>query len=190
MRDQRGNGARAEAARSATRDDAPATSKRGPKRERTANCIEMHDSTALVDSVDYGLLRDLVGFWIRRAEVKVLRSFAAHLGRIGVTPTEVAALILMGSNKRMSQIALAEALGTDQSTVVNLLAALERRGLISRSRDLHDRRYQLLSLTVEGRATLRRSKSALARHNDAMQARLSAAERTALMHALRRFVEA
>ena len=190
MRDQRCSGARAEGgARSATRDDARGTSKRGAKRER-ANSGEVRGSTALVESVDYEVLRDLVGFWIRRAEVKVLRSFGAHLGRIGVTPTEVAALILMGSNKRMSQISLAEALGTDQSTVVNLLSGLERRELISRTRDLHDRRYHVLSLTAAGRTTLRRSKAALARHNDAMQAGLSAAERATLIDALRRFVEA
>jgi DNA-binding MarR family transcriptional regulator len=191
MRDQRCNGPRAEGgARSATRDNARGTSRRGTKRERAANSTEVRGSTALVESVDYEVLRDLVGFWIRRAEVKVLRSLAVHLGRIGVTPTEVAALILMGSNKRMSQIALAEALGTDQSTVVNLLSGLERRELISRTRDLQDRRYHVLSLTAGGRATLRRSKAALARHNAALQTGLSAAERASLIHALRRFVEA
>jgi DNA-binding MarR family transcriptional regulator len=151
---------------------------------------DLPDRAAVAESADYDVLESLIGFWIRRAQVKVLRSFAHHLEAYGVTPTEVAALILMSANRGLSQTALASALGTDQSTVVNLLFGLERRSFISRSRDAQDRRYHVLSLTTEGRGALRRIKSALTRHNRALQAGLSEQEQVTLMASLRRFVEA
>lgn len=148
------------------------------------------ESNGLAAAADYDLLVDLVGFWIRRAQVKVLRSFERHVGEYKLTPTEVAALILMGANEGLSQIALAAALNADQSTVVNMLVSLERRKMISRIRLPKDRRYQVLSLTPAGRESLRRIKSALARHNESLQQKLSAKERKALLVLLRRFVEA
>jgi DNA-binding MarR family transcriptional regulator len=144
---------------------------------------------ALAEGTDYCVLETLVGFWVRRAEVKVLRSFALHLAAYEITPTEVAALILIGANRGLSQTALAGALGTDQSTVVNLLSGLERRCLISRIRDAQDRRYHVLSLTPEGRNAARRIKSALARHTRALQQGLTELEKDSLMASLRRFVE-
>lgn len=148
------------------------------------------ESNGLAAAADYDLLVDLVGFWIRRAQVKVLRSFERHVGEYKVTPTEVAALILMGANEGLSQIALAAALNADQSTVVNMLVNLERHKMISRIRLPKDRRYQVLSLTPAGRESLRSIKSALARHNESLQQKLSAKERKALLVLLRRFVEA
>ncbi len=106
-----------------------------------------------------------------------------------MTPKEVAALILIEANGRLSQIALANALATDQSTVVNMLVALERRGYVSRIRLPEDRRYQVLSVTTEGRGALRRIRSALSRHNRTMQAAMTTTEREALIRSLRRFVE-
>jgi len=163
-----------------------------PVPRKAAKRVPARSSEAggLAASADYDVLVDLVGFWIRRAQVKVLRSFERHLGEYKVTPTEVAALILMGANEGLSQIALAAALDADQSTVVNLLVNLERRGMISRIRLPKDRRYQVLSLTTMGRQSLRGIKTALARHDRSLQQPLSAPEKKALLALLRRFVAA
>ena len=152
----------------------------------TAGCTELG---ALAATADYDVLVDLVGFWIRRAQVKVLRSFARHLEGHGLSPTEVAALILMSSNDGLSQIALASALDADQSTVVNMLLALEQRNMVSRIRHPKDRRYQVLSLTTDGSKTVERVKSDLKRHNQSLQEKLSPAERKTLLALLKRFVE-
>jgi DNA-binding MarR family transcriptional regulator len=143
----------------------------------------------LAVTANYDVLYELLGFWIRRAQVKVLRSFARHLEQYELSPTEVAALILMGANEGLSQIALASALDADQSTVVNMLVSLERRNMMSRVRLPKDRRYQVLSLTPAGTETVQRIKSVLAQHNQALQEKLSADERKALLVLLRRFVE-
>ena len=144
---------------------------------------------ALAGTADYDVLPDLLGFWIRRAQVKVLRSFAHHLEAHRFSPTEVAALILMSANEGLSQIALASALDADQSTVVNMLLSLEQRNMISRIRHPRDRRYQVLSLTPDGSKAVQGIKSALNRHDRSLQAKLSPSERKTLLALLRRFVE-
>ena len=189
MSDQR-RSPRARLSATSVRREVRSNPSRARNGQRTPKTCARAGPVALVDTVDYGVLHGLVGFWIRRAEVKVLRSFANHVEPVGMRPTEVAALILVGSNRGLCQIDLAAALATDQSTVVNLLSGLERRNLISRIRDIEDRRYHVLSLTQEGRTTLRRIKAALARHNDAIQAGLSDRDKVTLIAALRQFVEA
>lgn len=136
---------------------------------------------------DYDILETLVGFWVRRAQVRVLQSFERHLGGLGVTPTEVAILILVGANRGLSQIAAAEALGTDQSTVVGLISKLERRHLVSRVRLPADRRIITLGLTAAGEALLREAKTLLGRHDRSLAERLTDAERRQLIELLRKF---
>ena len=163
-----------------------ARTERASKRASSKAIVE---NNALAAAADYDLLVTLVGFWVRRAHVKVLRSFERHLGPYQLTPTEVATLIIVGANDDLSQIQLASALSADQSTVVNLLVGLEQRGMLSRVRLAKDRRYQILSLTQMGRKALKRIKTALAQHNESVQAALSADERKALLALLRRLVQ-
>ena len=172
------------------RESKPARSVAAGLRRREAKPADVHRQPGgLAETADYDVLLDLLGFWIRRAQVKVLRSFAQHLDAYEFSPTEVAALILMSANDGLSQIALASALDADQSTVVNMLLSLEQRNMISRIRHPKDRRYQVLSLTPEGSKAVQSIKSALNRHNQSLQAKLSSTERKTLLALLRRFVE-
>jgi DNA-binding MarR family transcriptional regulator len=181
-RSRTGSGVSAASARTAGNVDLPL------KRAKR-NASNGRDASSLAIATDYDVLVDLLGFWVRRAQVKVLRSFARHLEDLELSPTEVAALILMGANDGLSQIALASALDADQSTLVNMLLSLERRELISRIRLPEDRRYHVLSLTGDGKKTVQKIKRALDRHDRALQDHLSAEERKALLSLLRRFVE-
>jgi DNA-binding MarR family transcriptional regulator len=139
-------------------------------------------------SIDYGVLVSLVGFWIRRANIHVLRSFGRHLGDLDLRPVEVATLIILGSNAGLSQIALAAALGTDQSTLVGLLARLEERKLIDRKRLPADRRFHEVTLTRGGRAMVRSLETRLAEHDAATLRPLAAEERPVLISLLRRLL--
>lgn len=141
------------------------------------------------DDIDYGLLNELVGFWVRRAEVRVMESFRQYLSSWAVSPTEVAILIIVENNPGLSQIELAGALNTDQSTVVNPLEHLETREFIARSRLASDRRYQVLELTESGHDVVKQIKDALLEHHNELTAELSARERRAFMDLLKRFVQ-
>jgi DNA-binding MarR family transcriptional regulator len=137
---------------------------------------------------DYGFLTELVGFWIRRGNNVVLKSFQLHLSGLRLRPVEVATLLILESNTELSQIVLATVLGTDQSTLVGLLANLEQRGVISRRRSGLDRRFQVAKLSKKGHQILEAIKKQLAEHNAALLSALSQSERKTMLMLLKKFV--
>lgn len=89
----------------------------------------------------------------------------------------------------LEQVALAYEEGVDRATLANVLARLEGRGLIARAA-ANDRRVKRVSLTLEGRATLARTKRAAERAHARTIEALPPAERDAFLGALRRLVGA
>jgi len=134
-------------------------------------------SLRLQDGLDYDLLPTLAGFWIRRLQISVLKSYDEHLGDLQIRPVEAAALILLANNKDINQNVLAAALGTDQSTMVGISTRLENREWIERRRLANDRRYQVLNLTAAGRQVAATVKKRLTAHNKNVLKDLSEAER-------------
>jgi DNA-binding MarR family transcriptional regulator len=147
------------------------------------------DSLRPVEGVNYGVLLDLAGFWLRRQQVSVLKSYGNHLGDLHLRPVETAALILLESNKDITQNALANALGTDQSTMVGISTRLEERELIERRRQANDRRYQILNLTPTGRKLATTVKKRLLAHNENILRRLSPNERQSFFDILTKIIE-
>ena len=70
-------------------------------------------------------------------------------------------LAALDSGPRQTQLALAQSLGLDKTTMTSLLDRLEERGLITRCTDRHDRRARIPELTEDGRRV--RAEVALAR---------------------------
>ena len=60
-------------------------------------------------------------------------------------------LSALDSGPRQTQLALAQSLGLDKTTMTSLLDRLEERRLITRSTDNHDRRARIPVLTEDGR---------------------------------------
>ena len=60
-------------------------------------------------------------------------------------------LSALAAGPRQTQLALAQSLGLDKTTMTSLLDRMESRGLITRSIDSHDRRARIPELTAEGR---------------------------------------
>jgi DNA-binding MarR family transcriptional regulator len=54
----------------------------------------------------------------------------------------------------LSQQEIGRRLAVDRSTMVHIIDVLEHRGLVARSRDLHDRRAYAIELTDPGRSLL------------------------------------
>jgi DNA-binding MarR family transcriptional regulator len=59
-------------------------------------------------------------------------------------------LSALASGPRQTQLALAQSLGLDKTTMTSLLDRMEARGLITRCKDSHDRRARIPELTAEG----------------------------------------
>src|SRR2546421_2425885 len=83
------------------------------------------------------------------------RAIAAYEAT-GLSPYHHAVLAVLEEAPPETQAMIAEALGYDPSHLVGLLDELEERGLIERRRDPSDRRRHLVSLTPEGKRTLKR----------------------------------
>ena len=125
-----------------------------------------------------GALPQLLGYRLRLAQQAVFRDFAASVQ--GLSPGRVGLLIFIDANPGVTQSRLAEAAERDRSTMVGVLDQLEARGLIERRRGT-DRRTNGLWLTRAGRALLARALRGIARHEQRISARLSAAERRQLL---------
>ncbi len=139
---------------------------------------------------DLAPLSDRVGFWLRLAQQGAFDAFHRAMSPLGLTPGRLAVLLLLQGGRHIRQAALAEALRIKPPNLAVLLAALEQEGLIRRSEDAQNRRANLLRLTPAGRALLRRAKAVEAAVEEEICAGLDAAERAALVGALRRIAGA
>lgn len=102
----------------------------------------------------FGLLPDLLGYNLRRAQVAVFADFAAAMAGHEITPGQFGVLVLIDANAGLNQRELGEAMGVDRSTVVAVLDRLEKRGLVQRRPVPTDRRSYALHLSPEGAGLL------------------------------------
>ncbi|NUP44408.1 MAG: winged helix DNA-binding protein [Streptomyces sp.] len=103
----------------------------------------------------------------------------------GLTMWGYAVLLRLDAEPLRSQAALAEAIGADKTRIIDVLAGLEERGLISRTPDPADRRVRLLALTAEGRRVRDAAQGAVQEREERLLARyLTPAQRDALLGAL------
>ncbi|CAG6398631.1 MarR family transcriptional regulator [Streptomyces cocklensis] len=103
----------------------------------------------------------------------------------GLTMWAYSVLLRLDDRPLRSQAALAEAIGADKTRIIDVLADLEERGLISRTSDPADRRVRLLALTPEGHRVRTAAQSAIQSREDRLLARhLTPAQRTTFLEAL------
>lgn len=124
-----------------------------------------------------GLLLALVG------QEAMRRLRAAHAA-VELSPRSFQLLGLLHDRGDMSQADLHETMGLDPSALVQLLNPLEERGLVTRRRDVRDRRRHVVSLTVAGGSQLERAASAQRDAEDELFAALDAEQRRQLSELL------
>ena len=134
-----------------------------------------------MNSTDPARLDDLLGYQLRRGQLRAFAAFAELVAQTGLTPMLYGVLATVIARPGEGQRDIAESLGADPSTMVRLIDQLEERGLLRRVTHATDRRTSVPTLTEDGRATplVRASEERFA-------AVLSGAERTQLLHLLRR----
>ena len=136
--------------------------------------------------LNLGTLPDLMGFHLRLAHVAVYRDFTASLAGLDLTQKQCATLQLIEANRGVSQVDLANTLGTDRATMMAMIDRLEQRDLLVRKRSVEDRRRQELYLTEIGNEILTKAKAAIAEHEARFVGRFKPAELKVLVEALRR----
>jgi DNA-binding MarR family transcriptional regulator len=114
-----------------------------------------------------GELSELLGYSLKRAQLKVFEDFLRCVAPLQLTPAQFSVLLLIDRNPGRNQTEIANTLGILRPNFVAMLDGLESRDLCTRIRSTNDRRSHILVLTDKGRAVLARAKKLVAIKHEA-----------------------
>lgn len=100
-----------------------------------------------MDALDLG---DLTGYLIRRSQQAHVAAWQRFVST-EITSVQFGVLNVLRDRPGSSQRELCDDLDLDRSTIADIVARLQRRGLLHRVRDAGDRRRNVLDLTDKGR---------------------------------------
>jgi DNA-binding MarR family transcriptional regulator len=132
------------------------------------------------------LLDDIVGYHLRRAQLRYFAGFAAVMEGLPLTPMLLGALLIVDEHPGVNQSDIAGILGADRSTLVRLVDQLEAQGLVVRKPDPADRRSCIPTLTDAGRSAIAWALPRVAASEEELAGSLSEEERATLLALLRR----
>jgi DNA-binding MarR family transcriptional regulator len=143
------------------------------------------DGAADNAALQMGELSDLLGYSLKRAQLKVFEDFLRCVAPLQLTPAQFSVLLLLDKNPGRNQTEIANTLGILRPNFVSMLDALESRDLCTRMRSTNDRRSHILMLTDKGRAVLTRAKKLVAsKHEARLNELLGPSARVALLDML------
>ncbi|MEP9382002.1 MarR family transcriptional regulator [Nocardioides sp. KR10-350] len=128
-----------------------------------------------------------LGYLIRRAQQRHVAVWQREASA-DISSVQYAALAVLDRLPGASQRELGDELDLDRSTIADLVARLERAGLVERLQDASDRRRKVLRLTARGAAEHVRLRPGVERVQAALVADLDPDERSVLRALLRRVV--
>ena len=144
---------------------------------------------ALTDSVlDLGILPELIGYHLRRAQVHLFADFARTMAEAQMTPGQFGVVSLIGANPGLTQSALARAVGIERSTMVAVIDTLQERGMVERKPSPVDRRSYALVLTGNGENLMERLLPMVRAHERNVARNLSVVEKERLIELLMRLI--
>jgi DNA-binding MarR family transcriptional regulator len=136
-------------------------------------------------ALQLGELSELLGYVLKRAQLKVFEDFLRCVESLQLTPAQFSVLILLEKNPGRNQTEIASTLGILRPNFVAMLDGLESRDLCTRVRSANDRRSHILVLTDKGRAVLQRAKKLVAtKHEARLNELLGPTNRAALLSML------
>ncbi len=140
--------------------------------------------------IELGELSDLLGYTLKRAQLKIFEDFLRCMAPLQLTPAQFSVLLLLDRNPGRNQTEIANTLGILRPNFVAMLDGLESRDLCARVRSVNDRRSHQLVLTDKGKAVLTRAKKLVAsKHEARLNELLGADNRAALVAMLTRIAD-
>jgi DNA-binding MarR family transcriptional regulator len=125
------------------------------------------DAAAEATTLQLGELSELLGYSLKRAQLKVFEDFLRCVAPLQLTPAQFSVMLLLDKNPGRNQTEIANTLGILRPNFVAMLDGLESRDLCARIRSTNDRRSHILVLTDKGRAVLARAKKLVAAKHEA-----------------------
>lgn len=153
-----------------------------PRRRRTRH----EPFNPHVEGVVYGQLDDLIGYAVRRAQIRLYEDFAETLQRWNITTQRFSAMTLVANNPGIKPTELARAMGIARSGVVIILDWLESAGYVLRLGEQADKRTLALELSDLGREVLAEVSQAVLEHDERMTSCFTAKEKEQLKSLLGR----
>jgi DNA-binding MarR family transcriptional regulator len=134
--------------------------------------------------LDQSRLTHLVGYAASRASIELKKSFARHLGPLGLKAVEFSILVLVATNPEVNQKQIGQALDVSAPNMAITLDRMVERGWVERVRSTRDRRAMLIHLTAGGRELVQRAEKIAATMEHSALRMLSSAEQALLIELL------
>src|ERR1700693_3554559 len=151
---------------------------------------EPAEAPAESSALQMGELSELLGYSLKRAQLKIFEDFLRCVAPLQLTPAQFSVLLLLDRNPGRNQTEIANTLGILRPNFVAMLDGLESRDLCARIRSTNDRRSHILVLTEKGRAGLARAKKLVAaKHEARLNQLLGPPNRLALLAMLTKIAE-
>lgn len=93
---------------------------------------------------------EVLGYLLKHATLKLTALADAALEPLGIDSKDFGVIRVLAHREPASQLQVARTLGIDRTTMVAVLDALERKGVVSRRPDPADRRRNVVELTERG----------------------------------------
>jgi MarR family transcriptional regulator for hemolysin len=126
------------------------------------------------------------GFWINGVSRRLLKLHESRLRPLGLGMSHLPVLVALERGGPLSQKELAQRARVEQPTMAEMLARMERDGIVEREPNPDDKRGSLVSLTRKSRARLPKAKAALTQGEHEAMAGFSAEEKALLLELLQR----
>lgn len=126
------------------------------------------------------------GHYFSRIARGLARAGDARLRELGFATAQLPVLTALKDGARLTQMELARWAKVEQPTMAQLLARMDRDGIIQREPDPRDKRSSLISLTDQARARLPAGRAVLQQGNADMVRGFSPKEVETLVDLLRR----
>jgi DNA-binding MarR family transcriptional regulator len=138
-----------------------------------------------VPALDQSELKRYPGYLFARARYLAFRTFEQHIGaEYELKPVEFSLLLLVSSNRDVTQAQLAQALGVAPPNMTGIFKRLQARGLVERTPAERDRRMQYITLTDAGASLIGRAHAIGKTMDKSWLGRLSKAEQAMLLELL------
>ncbi|MFT5132311.1 MAG: DNA-binding MarR family transcriptional regulator [Gammaproteobacteria bacterium] len=137
--------------------------------------------------LERGSLDTLLGFQLRRAQLKLFQHFKSSMADLPITPGQAGVLILIESNPGISQAALARAMDIERATLGETINDLEAHLWVERRKSTNDGRSHALYLSAKGKNIMKKLHPAIDTHEKDISGNLSASECRELLRLLMKF---
>ena len=162
---------------------------RDTKSTKTGKGADKHGHAAAPrgsERLDNGFLETLVGYNARRAWSQISTVFSDRMAPYGLKQVDFSVLSLLAHNPGATSRQLCAKLDILPPNFVNIVAAMDRRGLIERKPHPFDGRAVGLHLTAAGEALVKEAERAVIELEAEASSKLTARERETLIRLLQK----